>query len=218
MTELYGPRWAQHPDNEQLQSWYEFLLASLAESGDLQKESIYYSLKSRALNTLDAYEQEQAKHQAEIRIQSVLASLTAALVFVGFIQVIDKFPTVSVFIRLCQPRYAACARSADRSRRNVGWVRPRIGASGRLDEGESEAPNERAAVTQQPKMRSRTQSCWVTPQGDFQVVARGIGVGISVLKFTNRANPTYTCFATPTAVIPAFIAGTHRSTIAGTCG
>ena len=104
MTELYGPRWAQHPDNEQLQSWYEFLLASLAESGDLQKESIYYSLKSRALNTLDAYEQEQAKHQAEIRIQSVLASLTAALVFVGFIQVIDKFPTVSVFIRLCQPR------------------------------------------------------------------------------------------------------------------
>ena len=100
MSEFYGRRWALHPDNDQIRSWYELLLDSLVESGDLKKNSINYSLTPRALCTLSIFEQESAKHRNEIRVQSILAILTAALVVIGAFQVMDKIPSVNFEIRV----------------------------------------------------------------------------------------------------------------------
>lgn len=86
-TLLYGPRWISHPDNQSLQNYYRLVLESLAHSGDLQEVNHQYQLAAQGLATLDESEKDERRHRDQVRMQVVLASLTAALVVVGLAQV-----------------------------------------------------------------------------------------------------------------------------------
>jgi hypothetical protein len=83
MTDLYGPRWAQHPGYEPVANYYELLLDALVEHGDLKVQGHQYGLAAKGLNTLADYEEDERRHRDNRVRQTVLGVLTAALVIVG---------------------------------------------------------------------------------------------------------------------------------------
>jgi hypothetical protein len=83
MTDLYGPRGAQHPGYEPIANYYELLLTALVEHGDLKLLGHQYSLAAKGLNTLADHEEDERRHRDNRGRQTVLGLLTAALVIVG---------------------------------------------------------------------------------------------------------------------------------------
>jgi hypothetical protein len=86
MTLLYGPRWGAHPKHLQLFFYYDMLLKSLAESGDMVKDNFSYRVQPQAVRSVSEYEEEDRRHQDMLRLQRRIAWLTVALVAVGATQ------------------------------------------------------------------------------------------------------------------------------------
>jgi len=88
---LNGIRAFGHPHIDDTQRYYELVLNSLVESGDLERREIYYSLSPHALVTLSGYEVEERRHRAEIRQQRILGFLTFVLILIGLLQAYVTF-------------------------------------------------------------------------------------------------------------------------------
>lgn len=89
MTEIYGPSWRLHPDNERLFRYYELVLESLVESGDLESKSHQYVMKPKALHTLFIAEEDERRHTDNRKQQKYIILLTVVLAVVGLMQVIS---------------------------------------------------------------------------------------------------------------------------------
>lgn len=86
MTELYGPRWKRARSITAPYEYCEFLLASLQESGELEKAGQGYRLTPKALVTLENYEEEDRRHEDNARIQRRIVWLTAAIMIIAAAQ------------------------------------------------------------------------------------------------------------------------------------
>ncbi len=84
---LNKQRWIFHPDRAKHQSHYRLLLDSLAETGELSKEGIAYSVTGKALATLAEFEQEQQRHQDNFNSAKTTHRLTIALIGIGVLGV-----------------------------------------------------------------------------------------------------------------------------------
>lgn len=92
LLDRHGQLIVLHPEFEQQMRYYRLVFNSLVESGDLKKlKSGQFSLSSKALSTLDHYEEADRRHQDNLRQQSRLGWLTLALVVVGVIQIFVLF-------------------------------------------------------------------------------------------------------------------------------
>lgn len=88
LNEMYGNAWLQHPQNREVLWHYEFVLKSLADSGDLLEMKGFYKLAPKSLLTLAKHEEEDARHKDAIRQQKVLGALTFVLAIVGTLQLL----------------------------------------------------------------------------------------------------------------------------------
>ena len=86
MVERFGDRCIPHPANNELESYYRFVLDALVDSGELQMNDLSYTLTPRAISTLAELEDNDRRHNDSVRLQRVLTWLTAALVVVGLLQ------------------------------------------------------------------------------------------------------------------------------------
>jgi hypothetical protein len=86
-TDVYGNRWGDHPDNERIEQYYELLIDSSVESGDLMKDGgIYAKLAPHALVTLDNDRQEKERHAESTRIQGRVVWLTFVLAILAHVK------------------------------------------------------------------------------------------------------------------------------------
>lgn len=88
---LNGIRAFGHPHIDDTQRYYELVLNSLVDSGDLERHEIQYRLSPHALVTLSGYEVEERRHRAEITQQRILGFLTFVLALIGLLQVYVTF-------------------------------------------------------------------------------------------------------------------------------
>jgi hypothetical protein len=89
ITELYGNRWARHPDEENIQNYYSLIVESLKASGDLMSaEGVYVKIAPKALATLDTYAEDRARHSENTGIQRRIVILTFVLAFIAAIQAV----------------------------------------------------------------------------------------------------------------------------------
>lgn len=81
MRGLYTENWALHPDMEFNEALVELHLEALVESGNLSQSSSSrkYSLKGKAIHTLEKYEEENTRHNEIRKIQSGLFWLTLVI-------------------------------------------------------------------------------------------------------------------------------------------
>lgn len=85
---IYGPRWHEHPDHNNMLQYHSIILDSLVSSGDLSHTSISYAIEPQALATIAFSEEEDRRHNDLVRQQKILGLLTFALVLVGIVQII----------------------------------------------------------------------------------------------------------------------------------
>lgn len=80
MELLYTRRWFRHPEGDTTNNYYELVLKSLADSGDLEvaDHGLRYTLKPQGLTTVASYELEERRHHDNIKQQSRLGLLTLA--------------------------------------------------------------------------------------------------------------------------------------------
>jgi hypothetical protein len=100
-SRIYGMRFWGRDDHDFHLSYYQLVLDSLKESGDLEKVDHSYVLSPKAVATLDAHETQQERHRDNIGIQRrialitfVLAILAAAQVYTTVWQELHPDPTV----------------------------------------------------------------------------------------------------------------------------
>ncbi|TKB20403.1 MAG: hypothetical protein E5V75_04860 [Mesorhizobium sp.] len=88
MELLYTRRWFRHPEQEATNNYYELVLQSLSDSGDLEASDhgLNFALKPQGLTTVASYELEERRHHDSLLQQSRLAKLTWVLVGVGLLQ------------------------------------------------------------------------------------------------------------------------------------
>ena len=88
MYDIHGVGWGLYRNSGSILFYYENLLESLADAGDLIKNGNAYRAAPQAMTTLARYEEEERRHRDQVIYQRTLAYLTAALVLVGFMQTI----------------------------------------------------------------------------------------------------------------------------------
>lgn len=89
MSELHGPQWTRHSNREQMQRYYELVLASLNATQDLEPAQYSaFRLTAHGMATLAVHETDDRRHRQNVRTQWTLAFLTAALIIVGVGQVV----------------------------------------------------------------------------------------------------------------------------------
>jgi hypothetical protein len=77
MSELYGPRWRHHPQQLQLYRYYDLMLSSFVDGGELVQEEQYVRrIAPQALNTIDAYNENQLKHEGTMSVQRWMLIVT----------------------------------------------------------------------------------------------------------------------------------------------
>lgn len=86
LSNFYTKRWVLRPDKEELMSYYDLLLDSLKETGDISYEQFGYALKPKAINTIAEYQLEERRHGENRGIQRRIFWLTFALVVISCIQ------------------------------------------------------------------------------------------------------------------------------------
>jgi hypothetical protein len=93
---LHSNRSWFHPQREELLSYYEMLLMSLADTGDLIiEEGISFKLAPKGFATLAEYEREEQKYEENSRMQKWMVRLTFILAFVGVCQVVSALMQIS---------------------------------------------------------------------------------------------------------------------------
>lgn len=86
-TTLYGKRWHRHSQSMALLAYYGLVLESLEKSGDLVRKQYGYELAPQGIATLHAYEEDERRHADNVRIQWILAGLTAILAMISVVQI-----------------------------------------------------------------------------------------------------------------------------------
>jgi hypothetical protein len=86
MTEFYGPRWSQNEANSNLYFYYDTVLASLVETGELKKLEYGFQITPQALVTMERYEEETKRHAEMARLQRWMLGITVVLVGIGLLQ------------------------------------------------------------------------------------------------------------------------------------
>jgi hypothetical protein len=86
VADMFGNRYVAHPQEQETDTYYQLVLASLKASGDLEDNQGTYSLSSQAIKTLAAYEEEERRHRDNVRIQVALAVLTFVLMIIAAVQ------------------------------------------------------------------------------------------------------------------------------------
>ena len=77
MSELYGPRWRHHPQQLQLYRYHDLMVRSFIEGGELVEEEQYVRrIAPQALNTIDAYDEAERKHQGTMSVQRWMLIVT----------------------------------------------------------------------------------------------------------------------------------------------
>ncbi len=84
VEEIYGRRWISHPRHNNILNYYAILMDSLVDAGEVQKGKYdSYRIGGKGLSTIWEYEENIRKHKDNVRQQTVLGVLTAALVLIG---------------------------------------------------------------------------------------------------------------------------------------
>jgi hypothetical protein len=86
-SKIYGMRFWGRDDHDAHISYYEIVLDSLLESGDLQRVERDYALSPKAVATLDAHETQQERHRDNVSIQRTIALITVVLALLAAAQV-----------------------------------------------------------------------------------------------------------------------------------
>jgi hypothetical protein len=77
MSELYGGRWHHHPQQAQLYRYYDLMLDSFVEAGELTRGQRHeLGIAPQALNTLDAFTEEERRHGGTMSIQRWMLIVT----------------------------------------------------------------------------------------------------------------------------------------------
>ncbi len=76
MSELRTTRWIHHPNSQRTLNRLNLLLDAFAESGDLVRKDIYYTVTPKAINTLAGYQENKRRHLDSVRIQFAIAVFT----------------------------------------------------------------------------------------------------------------------------------------------
>jgi hypothetical protein len=84
---IYGTRFWGRDDHDSHLSYYQIVLDSLLESGDLRRVEHSYVLSPKAVATLDAYETQQERHRDNVGIQRTIAFVTFVLAILATAQV-----------------------------------------------------------------------------------------------------------------------------------
>jgi len=87
-TDVFSLRSVSHPHRDSLLNYYEFVLESLTGDGDLKKTRHTYSLTPKAFSTLTKFEEDNTRHQENVRQQTALTWLTIALLVIGVPQAV----------------------------------------------------------------------------------------------------------------------------------
>lgn len=87
VADLHTIRSVDHPRYEQTENYYELLLESLVQQGDLIRDNARYSISPTAITTLQTIQGERERHQDNINQQRRIGLLTLALVVTAVIQV-----------------------------------------------------------------------------------------------------------------------------------
>lgn len=89
MSELYGERWLHHPQQEQLHRYYDLMLDSFVEAGELSRgPGRAMEIAPQALNTLDSFSEDERRHGGTMSIQRWMLIVT---LFVGFASAVQAY-------------------------------------------------------------------------------------------------------------------------------
>jgi len=80
MTELYSSRWIRHPEGEMQERKLQLYLNSLVESGELERNGTRYTIKGKAILTIEKFEEEERRHSENVRLQRGMFFLTVVIV------------------------------------------------------------------------------------------------------------------------------------------
>lgn len=86
MTKLYSLHWVLHPDSKYQEEKLELYLDSLVNSGDLERVNGEYVVQGKAINTLEAYQEEERRHRESVRIQRRIVALTLFIAIFALVQ------------------------------------------------------------------------------------------------------------------------------------
>lgn len=86
IADIYTTRSVLHPRYDQTESHYSMILDSLVHSGELARDGASYSMKDQAVTTLENMEAEKERHDDNMRQQSRIGWLTAALIILTILQ------------------------------------------------------------------------------------------------------------------------------------
>jgi hypothetical protein len=88
MAGLYTLRLMDHPRYDETEQYYELLLNSLVQSGELQRNGASYSMTDRTIPTLEHLQGQKERHDDNIKQQHRIGWLTAVLICVAIIQAV----------------------------------------------------------------------------------------------------------------------------------
>lgn len=86
MADLYTLRSMEHPRYDETEQYYELLLNSLVQSGELEQNGTTYTMSHKTITTLEHLQGQKERHDDNITQQRRLGYLTAALISVALIQ------------------------------------------------------------------------------------------------------------------------------------
>lgn len=98
MSKIHSIKWVRHPDGEHQLYTLQLYLDSLEASGELRQSNSIYLVTGNGINTLERYEEQERRHKDSVKLQRIMAFLTAALLVIGAIQSrIINIPTLIDF-------------------------------------------------------------------------------------------------------------------------
>jgi len=95
MTKLYSINWILHPKGNEVETKLDLYLDSLVDTGEISKPNTEYVVNGKAINTIEAYEQAERRHQDNVKSQKRMILLTFILATLALVQSgIIKLPTL----------------------------------------------------------------------------------------------------------------------------
>jgi hypothetical protein len=88
MADMYSLRSMMHPRYDETQGYYELVLDSLVQSGELSRNGVAYSMSDSAIPTLEKLQGEKERHDDSIKQQRRIGGLTRVLIAVALIQAV----------------------------------------------------------------------------------------------------------------------------------
>ena len=95
MTLIHTDKWYLHPNSEEHHHRAKFYLDALAETKDLVKSGIDYSITGQGIAAIERYEEEERKHSESIASQRRMFWLTIVIAALTLVQAgLVKLPTL----------------------------------------------------------------------------------------------------------------------------